>query len=52
MHMIPLGVVHKLRWQDLGFFDHLSPFDDIFNGMNIDNKGDIFGPPTYFFLYT
>ena len=34
-----LGVVHKLRWQDFGFFDHLLPPSvDIFYLMNIGKK--------------
>ena len=32
------GGVHKLRLQDLAFFDHLPPSVDIFYGMNIDKK--------------
>ena len=33
-----LGVVHKLRWQVFGFFDHQSHCVDIFNGMIIEKK--------------
>ena len=31
-------VVHKLRWQDFGFVDHLSPSVDIFYLVNVDKK--------------
>ena len=33
-----LGGVHKLRLQDLGFFDHLPPSIYIFYGMNVYKK--------------
>ena len=33
-----LGVVHKLRWQDFGFFWILPTCIDIFYGMNVDKK--------------
>ena len=33
-----LGAVHKLRWHDFGFFDHLPPCVDIFYGSNIDKN--------------
>ena len=33
-----LGVVHKLRWQDFGFFWPPTPYVDIFYGMNVDKK--------------
>ena len=33
-----LRVVHKLRWQDLGFFYHLPPCVDMFYFMNVDKK--------------
>ena len=39
---ITLGVVHKLRWQDFGFFDHLPPCVDILYGMNVDKKWTFF----------
>ena len=32
------GDVHKLRLQDLAFFDHLPPSVDIFYGINVDKK--------------
>ena len=37
------GVVHKLRWEVFGFFDHLPPFVDMF--YERWQKVDIFGPP-------
>ena len=38
MQLLTLGVVHKLRWQDFGFFWPPTPSVDIFHGMNIDKK--------------
>ena len=35
---IRLGAIHKLRWQDFSFFDHLPPCVDIFYGINVDKK--------------
>ena len=35
---VRLGVVHKLYWQDSGFFDHLPLCVDIFYSMNDDKK--------------
>ena len=38
-----LGVVHKLRWQNFGFFfDHLTPWDDIFYSTNASEKSGHF----------
>ena len=34
----------------LAFFEHLPPYVDIFYGMNVDKKIDIFEPPTYLIL--
>ena len=36
--MTYLGGVHKLRLQDLAFFDHLPPFVYIFYGIKVYNK--------------
>ena len=33
-----LGYIHKLHWQDLGFFDHLPPSVDIFYLIKVDKK--------------
>ena len=33
-----IRVIHKLRWQDVCFFDHLAPCVDIFYGMKVDKK--------------
>ena len=36
--VLPLGGVHKLRLQDLAFFDHLPPSVYIFYGINVYKK--------------
>ena len=35
---VSFGVIHKLRWQDFGYFDHLLPFVNFFYGINVDKK--------------
>ena len=47
-----LGGILLLRWQDFGFFWPPTPYVDIFYGMNVDQKVDIFGPPTPLILST
>ena len=46
------GVVHKLRWQDFGFFWPPTPLRWQFLRYERWQKVDIFGPPTYLVLKT
>ena len=41
-----LGIIHKLRWLLLIFFDNLTPFVDSYYLIKVD----IFGLPTHLFL--
>ena len=40
----PIGVLHKLRWQDYTFLEHLSPCVDTFYLINVDQKSTFLDP--------